>query len=103
MNEFYPQYPQYGMQEMSTPSATLNNIKAFIATSLNMSLEVLEFVKMSEPFANNGEEARHACPVSLLAVEHYKVMQLDYFNKATIDIGYCPNCCKVIYYVEKHI
>lgn len=106
MNNFYSQYPQqfpqYGNNMQQSPPVNTNNIKEYIAMTLSVSLDVAEFVKMSEPFANNGSEARHACPVSLLAIESYKLMQLDYYGKATIDVGYCPNCCKIIYYVEKY-
>ena len=86
--------------EMKTPAASDGVIRAFLANNLNMPVAILDFVRVSEPFASRGT-IKHACKFNLLNIEEIVVSQLYYFDKAAIDVAYCPNCLKVIYYFEK--
>lgn len=86
--------------EMKTPAASNQIIRAFIANQLNMPVALIDFVQVSEPFAGRGT-LKHACKFNLLGIEEMPISQLQFFDKAVIDIAYCPNCLKVIYYFEK--
>lgn len=106
MSNFYDEQMGYGYAETGemykTPTASTSNIQQFIAMSLGIDVALLEFVKLTEPFADTESAPPHACVFSLVALETYHTSRISFFDKATIDVAYCPHCLKVLYYVEKY-
>ena len=91
------------MQEQSfkVPAPTARNIQGYLSMQLQIPVNLLEFVVLTEPFYSEGK-IRHACKFSLLQIEHLQCSQLQYFDKASLDVAFCPNCLKVYYYIEKY-
>ena len=94
--------------ELKIPAATTQNVCQFIyqallqAQRVNVPFEMLEFVKITEPFASQGN-VRHACKFNMLQLDELAPTQIQYFDKATIEFAYCPNCYRVVYYLDKLI
>lgn len=90
----------YAQGGMRTPPPTAANLQAYIATQLQVPVQLLRFQVLTEPI--NTDLVKHACLFSLLELNKLEVRQLQYFDKASIQYAYCPNCFFVRYYVEKY-
>ena len=90
----------YAQGGMRTPPPTAANLQGFIAAQLQVPVNLLCFQVLTEPI--NSDLVKHACLFSLLELSKLEVRQLQYFDKATIQYAYCPNCFSVRYYVEKY-
>ena len=90
----------YAQGGMKTPPPTAANLQAYIATQLQVPVNLLRFQVLTEPI--NTDSVKHACLFSLLELSKLEVRQLQYFDKASIQYAYCPNCFSVRYYVEKY-
>ena len=90
----------YAQGGMRTPPPTATNLQAYIATQLQVPVNLIRFQVLTEPI--NTDSVKHACLFSLLELSKLEVRQLQYFDKASIQYAYCPNCFSVRYYAEKY-
>ena len=91
----------FNQSGIRVPPPTSSNIQAYIANQLQVPLNLLKFTVLDEPLSNSGI-IRHACKFSLLELSKLEIQQLQYFDKASIEYAYCPNCFSIRYYVEKY-
>ena len=82
------------------PSPTNPNVQMYISLLLNVPLELLDFTALSEPFEDQ-QSLRHACKMSLLQLESMPVTTVPFYDSARVTFADCPNCYKVVYYIEK--
>ena len=91
----------YDSRANKMPKPTQSNIKVFISWDIQsryglspMILQALNYVKIDE----KPQIWKHSCIKTGVII--MSPILLEFFDGTLIEYTYCPECCKVIYYVE---